>query len=147
MLVLKEITTDNFHKVLKLELFEEEKKFVANNYYSIAEAYVEKKTFPKAIHYNDTPIGFTLYGQFEEDRGEYWIARLMIDKNHRRQGFAEKAMLLAINEMASRADCDKIFLSFVPGNEAAKALYVKLGFKDTGKRSGNEEIYVLELES
>lgn len=145
MLVLKKITNDNFHKVLKLQLLEGEDKFVANNYYSIAQAYVEKNTSPRAIHHNDTVVGFTLYGQFEEDKGDYWIARLMIDKNHRRKGFAEKAMLLAIAEMATKSDCDKIFISFVPENKEAEKLYEKLGFVDTQKRIDGEIVYVLEF--
>ena len=146
-ITLRPITNKNFKAIIQLKVHEGESKFVAPNVYSIAEAYVEHGAYPMAIYADEKPVGFTLYGQFEEDEGDYWVARLMVDKSHRRQGYGEIAMRIAIDEMGRNEDCEKIFVSFVPGNVDAQLLYEKLGFLDTGMIEEGELVYVLKFET
>ncbi len=146
-ITLRPITNQNFKEVIQLKVNEDETKFVAPNAYSIAQAYVEHGAYPMAIYADEKPVGFTMYGQFEEDEGDYWIARLMVDKNHRRQGYGEAAMRIAIDEMRRNEDCEKIFVSFVPGNVDAQLLYEKLGFLDTGMIVDGELVYVIKFGS
>jgi len=142
MITLQSITIQNLNPIINLSLRDDEKGLVFPNSFSIAQAYVESKTTPLAIYANDTPVGFLYYGQFEEDKGEYWVARLMIDKDHRRKGYAETAMRVLLKKLSEKEDCKEVFLSFVPTNMAAKALYDKLGFEDTGKIVDKEKLYV-----
>lgn len=142
MITLQPITSQNFRPIIKLTVRDDEKGMVAPNMFSIAEAYVEPKTIPLGIYADGAPVGFLYYGQFEGDNGEYWIARLMIDKDHRRKGYAEATMRVLLNELREKEDCNEVFLSFVPKNAAAKALYDKLGFEDTGKMVDKEKLYV-----
>ncbi len=142
MVTLQAITVQNLHSIISLNLKDVEKDLVFPNVYSIAEAYVEHNTTPLAIYADDTPVGFLFHGQFEEDKGEYWVARLMIDKDHRRKGYAEAAMQTLLDELREKEDCKEVFLSFVPTNAAAQALYNKLGFEDTGKIVDKEKLYV-----
>ena len=141
---IQPISQSNFRAVIKLEVEDGDEKFVAPNMYSIAEAYIEPMVKPMAIHAGGTPVGFTLYGQFEEDKGDYWIARLMVGKDYRRKGYAENAMRLVIEDMRS-AGASEIFLSLVPGNDQARRLYYKLGFEDTGRVEENEDVLRLPL--
>jgi len=145
MITLQPITIQNLHPVVRLTLKDDEKDLVYSNSFSIAQAYVEPNTTPLGIYANDTPVGFLFYGQFEEDKGEYWIARLMIDKNHRRKGYAEAAIRMLLDELRGKEDCQEVFLSFVPTNTAAQALYDKLGFEDTGKIVDKEKLYVYKF--
>ena len=142
MITLQPITIQNLRSIISLNLRNDEKGLVFPNVYSIAEAYVEPNTTPFAIYAGETPVGFLFYGQFEEDKGEYWVARLMIDKDHRRKGYAEAAMRTLLDELQEKEDCKEVFLSFVPTNAAAQALYDKLGFEDTGKIVDKEKLYV-----
>ena len=145
MLTLQAITIQNLRPIVRLSIRDDEKGMVAPNMFSIAEAYVEDNTTPLGIYADDVPVGFLYYGQFEEDNGEYWIARLMIDKNHRRKGYAEAAMRTLLKKLSEKEDCKEVFLSFVPGNAAAKALYDNLGFEDTGKMVDKEKLYVYKF--
>lgn len=145
MITLQAITIQNLRPIVRLSLKDDEKGLVFPNVFSIAEAYVEPNTTPLGIYADDTPVGFLFYGQFEEDKGEYWIARLMIDKNHRRKGYAETAMRVLLDELQQKEDCKEVFLSFVPTNTAAQALYEKLGFEDTGKIVDKEKLYVYKF--
>lgn len=145
MVTLQAITIQNLHPIIRLTLKDDEKGLVYPNSFSIAEAYVEHNTTPLGIYADDTPVGFLFYGQFEEDKGEYWVARLMIDKNHRRKGYAETAMRLLLKELSEKKDCKQVFLSFVPTNGVAQALYDKLGFEDTGKIVDKEKLYVYKF--
>ena len=142
MITLRPITIQNFRPIIKLSVRDDEKGLVFPNVRSVAEAYVERKTTPLGIYADDTPVGFLYYGQFEEDKGEYWVARLMIDKDRRRKGYAEAAMRALLDELREKEDCEEVFLSFVPTNAAAQALYEKLGFEDTGKVVDKEKLYV-----
>jgi len=142
---LREVTTDNFREVIQLKLENHEKKYVAPNIYSLAQAYVEKNAFAKAIYADEEVVGFTFYGQFEEDDGTYWVARLMVDTEHRRTGYGERAMLLAVEHMQLLEDCEEIFVSFVQGNKDARALYEKIGFLDTGMVEEEELVYVFRF--
>ncbi len=145
LLELVPVSRVNFKRVVKLKVEEHEEKFVAPNMYSIAEAYVEPETYPMAIYYRHEPVGFMLYGKFIEDKGEWWIGRLMVDKAHRRQGIAERASKIAIENMKKLGADKNIFVSFVPTNVEAKQLYKKLGFVDTGREESKETVYRLDL--
>jgi len=145
LLELVPVSRVNFKRVLKLEVAEHEKKFVAPNMFSIAEAYVEPDTYPMAIYYRHEPVGFMLYGQFIEDKGEWWIGRLMVVPEHRRKGIAEGATKVAIENMKKLGADKHIFVSFVPDNDEARLLYEKLGFKDAEREEGKETVYRLDL--
>lgn len=141
---LQPISRHNFKQIVKLKLNEGEDKFVAPNMYSIAEAYVEPDTFPMAVLHDEIPVGFMLFGRFIEDKGEYWIGRLMVDKDYRRLKIGERATKLALSDMKGLG-AKRVFISFVPGNDEARALYEKLGFKDTGRVEEKEAVYCLEF--
>lgn len=145
MITLQPITRENFRQTVKLKVHPHEKNFVAPNMYSIAEAYTEPGTRPRAIYHLDTLVGFTLYGKWDEDE-DYWIARLMVDTDHRRKGYAKAAMELVIDELQKEPDCKTIYLSFVPKNVEARELYLQLGFVDTGKVEEGEIVFAYHCE-
>ena len=122
----------NFHQVLKLELEKGDEEFVANNAYSLAEAYVQPNVTPRAILLSEKIVGFIMYGQWIEDKGDFWIGRLMVDKNSRKKGIARKAVQLAIDEM-NTAGAKSIAVSFVPSSKFLEKFYNSLGFKQLEK--------------
>ena len=109
MLELKKINRNNVGEILKLEVFDNQKSFVAINNSSIIETYIaiseNNDVFTFGIYKDDTPIGFLMIGfDVNSDdegapsiaKGNYNIWRFMIDKDFQGKGYGKKAMDLAL---------------------------------------------------
>ena len=149
---LQPITIDNFGTALKLAVKEGQRRFVAENVRSIAEAYVCSKTegfirLPMAIYHGDTMVGFIMLGQNpgEEDRGEWWISRLMVDQAHQGKGCGRAATIAAIRWLRAKHRCKTILIGFQPENTVARGLYSSLGFEDTGQMGEGDVVFRLSV--
>lgn len=160
MLKLKKINRKNIGEILKLELFDNQKSFVAPNNISIIEAYIaiteNNDVFTFGIYKDDTPIGFLMIG-FDvnsDDEGapriakdNYNIWRLMIDKKFQGKGFGKKAMNLAL-EFVNTFPCGTAkycWLSYESDNYVARQLYQSVGFVETDEKDGEEIVAILKL--
>ncbi len=160
MLKLKKINRSNIGKILKLEVFDNQKSFVATNNSSILEAYIaiseNNHVFTFGIYKDDTPIGFLMIGfDVNSDdegapkiaKGNYNIWRLMIDKKFQGKGFGKKAMDLAL-EFVNTFPCGTAkycWLSYESDNDIARQLYKSVGFVETSEKDGEEIVAILEL--
>ena len=146
MLRLVEIDRYNYLSVLDLSVSTEQKSFVASNQYSLAQAYVQPECVPLALYAENKPIGFAMYSLDENDH-QYWIYRLMIDQRYQGVGYGREAMKLLIERIRELMDDEhkRIYISFEPENEIAKALYESLGFVPDGRILYGEVVYFLEL--
>ena len=146
MLRLVEIDRYNYLSVLDLSVSPEQKSFVASNQYSLAQAYVQPECVPLALYAENKPIGFAMYSLDENDH-QYWIYRLMIDQRYQGVGYGREAMKLLIERIRELMDDEhkRIYISFEPENEIAKALYESLGFVPDGRVMYGEVVYQLEL--
>jgi diamine N-acetyltransferase len=120
---LKDISRSNFDAVLKLDVDESQRGFVAPNVKSIAESKVYDIFYPRAIYSKESKnelVGFLMYGQDDGKTDDVWIIRFMIDKAYQGKGYGKAAMIFVINEMKDRYNMDKIFLSFEPENTLAQ---------------------------
>ncbi len=144
---LKDISRSNFDAVLKLDVDESQRGFVAPNVKSIAESKVYDIFHPRAIYKGDELVGFLMYGQDDGKTDDVWIIRFMIDRAYQGKGYGKAAMISVINEMKDRYNMDKIFLSFEPENTLAQKLYEKLGFTNTGRVEQGELVYCLEMKN
>ena len=160
MLNLRKINRNNVEAILKLEIFDNQKSFVATNTNSIIEAYIaiteNNDVFTFGIYKDDTPIGFIMIG-FDvnsDDEGapsiakrNYNIWRLMIDKKFQGKGFGKKAINLAL-EFINTFPCGiakYCWLSYEVDNEAARQLYKSVGFVETDEKDGEEIVAILKL--
>ena len=146
MLRLVEIDRYNFRSVLNLSVFPEQETLVASNEYSLAQAYAQPECVPLGLYIGNTPVGFAMYCLDPEDR-QYWIDRLMIDRNHQRKGYGREAMRLLISRIRALADerHTYVYISFEHENSAAKSLYESLGFVPDGREIDGETVYRLKL--
>jgi diamine N-acetyltransferase len=146
MLRLVEIDRYNYLSVLDLSVSPEQKSFVASNQYSLAQAYVQPDCVPLALYAENKPIGFAMYSLDENDH-QYWIYRLMIDQRYQGVGYGREAMKLLIERIRKLTDDEhkRIYISFEPENEIAKALYESLDFVPDGRILYGEVVYFLEL--
>ena len=141
---LRPVTADNWRPIVKLKLADEQKNWVAPNWYSVLEAIYEDNLESRAIYDGDEPVGYVLFGK-EADANKHWIIRLMIDIDHQKKGYGRAAMVQIIDLMQSHYKLDAIYISFVPGNDVARKLYEQLGFVDTGEMEEGEHIFKLPL--
>lgn len=150
MITLEPIIYENFYDCISLQTHEHQKKYIASNLFSLAEAYVALTSgafipMPYAIYNDDEMVGFILLaydpaGEDEDDETVYKICRLMIAKEHQGKGYGRQAMerSLEIIRTFPHGKADLVVLSYKSDNEAARSLYSSLGFKETGEFDGDE---------
>lgn len=145
---LKEIDRNNWLETIGLEVYLEQKDFVAPNAVSLAEAYVQPDNLglhPLAIYADDVLVGFAMYGRHPQHERGQWIQRFMIDQRYQGQGFGKAAMSLLLELLKSKDDCHEIGLCVNPDNRAAQAFYRSFGFVDTGRMHSGEQVYSLAV--
>lgn len=160
MIKLKKINRNNVGEILKLEVFDNQKSFVATNNSSIIEAYIaitdNNDVFTFGIYKDDAPIGFLMigYNVNSDDegapsiaKGNYNIWRLMIDKKFQGKGFGKKVMDLAL-EFVNTFPCGTAkycWLSYESDNDVERQLYKSVGFVETDEKDGDEIVAIMKL--
>ena len=145
---LAKIDGPKFHDVIDLELEEDQIKNLPSNVYSLAESTLSPLFHPRAIMADGQIVGFVMY-QFGEDGAwdadECTIWRFMIDRRHQGTGIGTLAMPLAIEEIKAHQRCSLIDIYYDPKNTAAKKLYARFGFIETGHRDDGDTIAELKV--
>ena len=156
---LRKINSDNIWDIVKLKVADPQSHFVASNANSIIEAFGVRESgytaLPFGLYEDDTPVGFVMLGYGSiGDNGEpsvvsdsYCIWRFMIDRRYQGRGLGKAAMEKTL-EYIRTYPCGKAkycWLSYEPENIAAKTLYSKFGFRETGELDGDEIVAVLKL--
>ncbi|MBQ6588821.1 MAG: GNAT family N-acetyltransferase [Butyrivibrio sp.] len=160
MLRLERVNGKNVWELLKLNVSDEQKSFVAANDTSIIEAYTaitgNGYAFPFGIYDGEIPVGFLMIGfdidDYWEDapeiaKGNYNLWRLMIDKKYQGKGYGKEAVKLALDYIRTKpcGEAEFCWLSYEPENKVAADLYRSFGFEETGEMDGEELIAVLKL--
>lgn len=139
MIRLETVNPDNWR--LRLKVSDAQKRFVADSATMLARAYAYRESRSKAyVIYNDTlPVGMALYYDCAE-LNAYDLSQLFIDERYQGNGFGIEATKQILDKMKSDSKYDKVMLCYIDGNEVAKNMYEKLGFKSTGDRDEDEII-------
>ncbi len=142
---IEEITADNWLAAIKLKVKDDQEDFVAGNAASIAQSKFHPFLECYGIYKDDEMVGFSAFGKNPED-GTIWIVRHMVDANHQGKGYGKAGLKAVIKFMQEKFKSESIFLDVIEDNKIATNLYVKAGFKDTGKKHGERSpIYELVL--
>ena len=168
----KKITNKNLWDVVNLQVKENQKKYIATNTVSLLEAYATQnenervETF--AVYEKDILVGFIINpkllpifsrnnpivllvtnwdGAPRVARNNYCIWRFMIDQRYQGKGLGKKALNKLIDYIRTKplGESEKIYLSYVPGNDWAEKLYKEAGFVSNGEKDGEEIVLVLDL--
>lgn len=137
------VDRDNFWEVISLEVGVAQRDYVLNNAVSIAQAYAQRELIPLVIYDEKTPVGFLMYC-IDEDGGEYWLYRLMVDEKYQGRGYAMAAMTEILQTVQKDPARRKMFLGVDRESERAVGLYHSLGFRFDGQVFGKESIMLLE---
>lgn len=158
MLRFEEVTEQNVWDILALSVSSNQMSFVASNAVSLTEAYLTLSkggyVFPFGLYDETQLVGFIMlgygkcwHGAPEIAEGNYNLWRLMIDERYQGNGYGKIAVKLVI-DFVKTCPCGKaneIWLSYEPENDVARNLYAQCGFKETGKKDGEELIATLKL--
>lgn len=143
----QEISEDTVVTICKLSdtLSSQQKKFVASNAQSIAQAYYNKHFWFRAICADDVPVGFIMLYD-DPDEPVYFLWRLMIAGPYQGLRFGEKAIQLLIDHVRSRPGVKELLVSCEEGEGSPEGFYKKLGFIRTGKMLDDEIILSLAID-
>ena len=149
---IRPVVKTNWRALVKLEVNEEQKNFVASNLYSIAESqfgfdfegHWDYHTF--GIYDGDTPVGFLMYGlNLAHPTQQAFVTRLMVDKNFQGKGYGKFAMQKMLEIFRAEERVQEVGISYEPENEVARKLYASFGFVEPGQMIGDEVLAVLKI--
>jgi diamine N-acetyltransferase len=126
---LREITAATVREICALETSAEQRQFVAANALSIAQAYFEPHAIFRAVHADESPVGFVMWKPAEEP-AVACLWRFMIDRRHQRKGHARKAIALLI-DLLRDAGYRSVKTSVVSGPGGPLDFYRSVGFSET----------------
>lgn len=141
---LHPVNRANFRACVDLKVAPDQETFVAPNVYSIAQSKVEPTWVPLAISADDAVVGFAMYG-LDLETGRWWIIRMMIGADQQGAGFGHAAMGMLVRRVTEREGATEIRLGCVLGNDRARRLYERHGFRSTGEVEDNEAVMLLRI--
>jgi len=141
---LCEVTKEMVRDVCRLQVNEGQRKFVAPNAVSIAQAHFEPKAWFRAVFAGETPVGFVMLFD-DPDKPEYFLWRYMIDAHYQSIGIGRKALEQVIAYVKTRPGAKEMFTSCVPGEGSPCPFYERLGFVFTGEEDDGELVMRLKF--
>lgn len=144
VIALREVTAETVRTICNLQVHEDQKGFVAPNAVSIAQAYFEPKAWFRAIYADETPVGFLMLYNDQENK-EYFLWRFMVDARYQGLGFGNQALKLLADHVRSLPGANELRTSCVPKEGGPEPFYAKFGFKRTGEMLGEEAELRLDL--
>jgi len=142
---LREITRETLWPVLQLEVAPEQRRFVASNAISIAQAHFHPEAaWFRAIYAGETPVGFLM---LHDEPGACFLWRFMIDHRFQGLGYGRRALERLLDHVRTLPGAAEIRTSCVPGDGTPIPFYEKAGFTLTGEadEEGGELIMVAVL--
>lgn len=143
MVRLEDIGPDNWREELAVR--EDQRHFVSDPNRTLARAYAYRaqRSQARLILDGDTPVGMLMWYDYPEQE-RYVFSQLFIDQRYQGRGLGGQAARLALDEMRRDGRYSKVVLCYITGNESARTLYEKLGFRPVGEPDGDENIMVLD---
>ena len=146
------VTIKNWEELIDLKVREDQKRFVASNLYSIAQAQFGDEfeghwdLFAYGIYEGNTPVGFLMYGlNFGYSKHQAYIQRLMVDEKFQGKGFGRFAMKWMLKIFRADERINTVGISYEPENDGGRKLYASLGFVETGEIVDDEVVAELKL--
>ncbi|MBQ9458489.1 MAG: GNAT family N-acetyltransferase [Oscillospiraceae bacterium] len=140
---LAEITPENWRE--NPAVAPSQRRWVSDCMRLLARAYAYREARSKAylVCEGENPAGMVLYYDCEA-LDAYDFSQLYIDEHCQGRGLGEAAAREVLRRMKADGKYRAAVLCYIEGNEAARRLYEKLGFRPTGERDGDEIVMRLD---
>ncbi len=153
MIRFADLTKDNFYEVIKLwdTLDETEKRAVAPNAISIAQAYVNQdRAWPQAIYDDETIVGFLMLALHDDDIPEvdqpsYYLWRFMIGKDFQGKHYGKEVVQLLIDK-CKKDSIQYLYVTCTMHSDMPYQFYIKNGFVDTLEMDDDEQILKMKID-
>lgn len=145
---LREITAQTVRQITDLSVAESQRKFVAPNAVSLAQALFAPEAWYRAVYVGDEPAGFVMLEDQSQltplpENPEICVWRFMIDQHFQGRGIGRAAMLLIIGHARSKGLFKQLLLSYCPGEGCPQPFYFGLGFRETGDIVSDEVVMAI----
>ncbi|MDF9507004.1 GNAT family N-acetyltransferase [Bacillus cereus] len=146
---LKVVTRENWEEALKLQVKENQLKFVPSVAVSLAKVYIKPdgdnvEYIPLAIYVGDLMVGFVMHAVVRKTSDMYWINGFIIDQKQQGNGYGKAALQESINIIKNTFKSSKeIRLTVHKDNISAKKLYERYSFKSLEQEYDGEQVYRL----
>ncbi len=152
-ITIREVTRDNWQAALRLAVYPEQQRFIADYTpiaaIALAKAYIRPgglTWIPYAFYVDTTMIGFAELACEPGSAENYWLFHFFIDSHFQGQGYGKQALQTLLHFIKayfveSRALC----ITVHPENERAIRLYTTAGFQATGEERWGEPVYRFNL--
>ena len=134
---LRDVTKDTVRSVCALEVYDDQKGYVASNALSIAQAHFEPSAVFRAVYLGEELIGFVQWREAETPRTVV-LWRFMIDSTHQARGHGREALTLALAQMKSSGFAS-VETSVVMGPASPLNFYLHQGFEEVGRTTPQGE--------
>ncbi len=139
IITLRPVDKDNWEACVDLKVAEEQKSFVAPNWYSMLQTTYQESFTSSVIYADGTLVGYMMYG-YDPDTDNWELCRLMIDQAHQAKGYGRAAMGALMKQLRASRGSIEFYTSIEPDNLNALKLYESLGFVKTGEIMWGEEV-------
>ena len=136
------VTQSSRGQVLALELLPEQRDYIETIEQCLEEAGRIRNWHPVGLYDGAELVGFAMYGWFFWEyfpRGRLWLDRFLIDRRCQGRGCGKAALGHMLDRLALEYPKKPIYLSVIPGNDAAIRLYRGAGFRFTGEKDVHGE--------
>lgn len=145
---LREITAHTVRAVTDLAVSPPQRRFVASNAVSLAQALFATEAWYRAIYVGEDLAGFVmLYDESlrtpPPDNAQVGVWRFMVDARFQGRGVGRTAMQQIVEHVRAKHRFRSLEVSYVPGAGCPEQFYLGLGFRHTGRVDEGE--VVLEL--
>lgn len=125
---LQPLTARTWRDCAALRVADDQRGFVRDNLYSIAEAQFYPDVRSRAVLAGATLVGYALWG-IDDASGQWKLFRLMIDAAQQGKGYGRAAMALVLGDIAAQPTRSDTLLRVATANTRAIGLYARLGFR------------------
>ena len=115
-------------KEMKIDLLQEQKEELCTKE-TIIIACLSDDVIAFDIYLDNTIIGFAMFSKWKP--GNYFLWNYAIDMLHQNKGYGEQALYELFDLMKNQYGAKEITTTYLWGNDHAKHVYEKVGFKET----------------
>jgi diamine N-acetyltransferase len=140
---LHEIDAANWQACAAIRPAPDQERFVAPVAWYLCLCHYEDIWQPLAIVVDGEVIGHAMWAVDPGD-GSHWIGGLVIAADRQRLGHGRAAVTALLGHLRDRG-ASEAAISYHADNDRARALYLSLGFRETGERADDEVVARLAL--
>jgi diamine N-acetyltransferase len=147
---LREVTGDTVRAICRLAVAPSQRRMVAPNAVSLAEALFAPNAWYRAITADGVPVGFLMLsddpdGALNGGVPQYFLWRLMVADGYQGRGYGRRAIELLVDHVRGRPGATELLVSWGQGDASPEPFYLGLGFERTGEVLDGEIVGRLRL--